>query len=147
MIERTWVRTAIAVGAVAWVAHLMLLRSGRMRVVRKTNGVRGEERIAATKERIPRHKIWSISELAGSLKSPFSGVSIEDMNPWRQSPSLAWLLSLAKHVWDDAADASAWMSTPHFELDGKTPIQAAMTDAGAERVEALLWRLIHGIAT
>jgi len=74
-------------------------------------------------------------------------VSIEDMNPWRQGPSLAWLMHLAKNVSDDATCASAWMSTPHRELDGKTPIEVAMTDAGAERVEDILWRLIHGMPT
>ena len=39
------------------------------------------------------------------------------------------------------------MSTPQIELGGRTPIQAAMTDSGAERVEAILWRHIRGVAT
>jgi hypothetical protein len=102
--------------------------------------------IAAPRER-RREKTKSVVELAGSLKSPVRGVSIEDMNPWRQGPSLAWLFRLAKDVWDDSSDAWAWMSTPHFELGGKTPIEAAVTRAGAERVEDILWRVVYGIPT
>jgi hypothetical protein len=106
--------------------------------------VRGKQDIATPRTRgnlIPR----SILELAGSVESPIRGVSIEDMNPWRQGPSLAWLFRLAQDVWDDASDAWSWMSTPHFELGGKTPIEAATTRAGAERVEDILWRIVYGI--
>jgi hypothetical protein len=58
------------------------------------------------------------------------------------------LLRLATHVWDDATDADAWMRAPRPELGGKTPYETAATNAaGAERVEAILGRLLHGIPT
>ncbi|WP_374728916.1 antitoxin Xre/MbcA/ParS toxin-binding domain-containing protein [Caballeronia concitans] len=69
------------------------------------------------------------------------------MKSWRQGPSLARLLRLAQHVWSDSRDAAAWMSNAQIALGGKTPIQAVMTDSGAERVEAILWRRIHGATT
>lgn len=111
------------------------------------NGAHAKRLVPAARVINRRAKTRSIVELAGSVKSAISDVSIEDMNPRRQGPSLAWLKHLAKNVWDDATYASAWMSTSHGELDGKTPIEMAMTDAGAERVEAILWRLIHGMPT
>jgi hypothetical protein len=56
------------------------------------------------------------------------------------------LLRLATQVWDDAADAEAWMRSAHPELGGKSPYETAATDAaGAERVEAILGRILHGI--
>jgi hypothetical protein len=110
------------------------------------NRVDGERDLAASRKRTTRRKTRSIVELAGSVDSSIRGVSIEDMNPWRQGPSLAWLFRLAKDVWDDRSDAWAWMSTPHFELGGKTPIEAATTRAGAERVEDILWRVVYGIS-
>jgi hypothetical protein len=109
------------------------------------NKVDGECDLTASRKRTTRQKTRSIVELAGSVESSVRGVSIEDMNPWRQGPSLAWLFRLAKDVWDDSSDAWAWMSTPHFELGGKTPIDAATTRAGAERVEDILWRIVYGI--
>jgi hypothetical protein len=109
------------------------------------NRVDGERDLAASRKRTKRQKTRSIVELASSLKSPVRGISIEDMNPWRQGPSLAWLFRLAKDVGNDSSDAWAWMSTPHFELGGKTPIEAATTRAGAERVEDILWRIAYGI--
>ncbi|HKR40310.1 MAG TPA: MbcA/ParS/Xre antitoxin family protein [Paraburkholderia sp.] len=94
-------------------------------------------------------KTKSIRELAGSVKSPVSGVSVDDMKAWREIPPLTWrLLSLATYVWDDATDADTWMRSPHPELGGRTPYEAAATDAvGAELVEAILGRILHGLPT
>jgi hypothetical protein len=43
-------------------------------------------------------KTRSLTELAGSLKSPLSGLSVDDMNPWREGPTLAWLIRLAEQI-------------------------------------------------
>ncbi|MGF6858504.1 antitoxin Xre/MbcA/ParS toxin-binding domain-containing protein [Paraburkholderia sp. CI3] len=92
-------------------------------------------------------KTRSITDLGSSLASSVSGVPVDDMKAWRETSSQAWrLLRLATYVWDDAADADEWMRHPHPELGGKTPYEAAATDAaGAELVEAILGRLVHGI--
>ncbi len=37
------------------------------------------------------------------------------------------------------------MSAPHRELGGKTPIEAARTEIGARRVEAVLNKLFFGL--
>ncbi|MEX3639672.1 MULTISPECIES: antitoxin Xre/MbcA/ParS toxin-binding domain-containing protein [unclassified Paraburkholderia] len=59
----------------------------------------------------------------------------------------ARLLRFATLVWDDAADADAWMRCPHPELGGTTPYEAAADPAGAAQVEAILGRILHGIPT
>lgn len=58
---------------------------------------------------------------------------------------LARLVALAEEVWGDAADAREWLNTPHPELDGKSPTEAAVTELGAQRAEYVLRALAHGL--
>ena len=58
---------------------------------------------------------------------------------------LARVLAAAEYVWDDREQAREWMSKPHRELDGKTPLATAHTELGARRVEDLLDRLFFGL--
>jgi uncharacterized protein (DUF2384 family) len=44
------------------------------------------------------------------------------------------------------AEARAFMTTAHPELDGRTPVEAARTDLGARRTEAILSALKYGLA-
>lgn len=59
---------------------------------------------------------------------------------------LARVIATAEHVWDSAEDARAFLSTAHPMLAGKRPIEVALTELGARRVENLLWSLFHGVA-
>ena len=56
------------------------------------------------------------------------------------------MIATAEHVWDDVDDARAFLSTGHAMLGGKRPIEVALTELGARRVENLLWSLFHGVA-
>ena len=58
---------------------------------------------------------------------------------------LARVIATAEHVWDRAEDARAFLSTGHAMLGGKRPIEVALTELGARRVESLLWSLFHGV--
>lgn len=58
---------------------------------------------------------------------------------------LARVLASAEHVWDDRDNARAWMSKPHRELDGQTPVETARTELGARRVEDLLDKIFFGL--
>jgi putative toxin-antitoxin system antitoxin component (TIGR02293 family) len=58
---------------------------------------------------------------------------------------LARVLAAAEYVWDDRNQAREWMSKPHRELDGKTPLETARTELGARRVESLLDKLFFGL--
>ncbi len=59
---------------------------------------------------------------------------------------LARVIATAEHVWDDESEARRFLTTTHTQLDGQRPVDAALTELGARRVEELLWKLYHGIA-
>jgi putative toxin-antitoxin system antitoxin component (TIGR02293 family) len=59
---------------------------------------------------------------------------------------LARVIATAEYVWDNADDARAFLSTGHAMLSGRRPIDVALTELGARRVENLLWSLFHGVA-
>ena len=59
---------------------------------------------------------------------------------------LARVIATAEQVWGDVDDARSFLSTGHAMLGGKRPIEVALTELGARRVESLLWSLFHGVA-
>lgn len=59
---------------------------------------------------------------------------------------LARVYATACHVWNSDEAARAFLHAPHAMLGGKLPLEVAMTELGARRVETLLWRLFYGIA-
>jgi putative toxin-antitoxin system antitoxin component (TIGR02293 family) len=59
---------------------------------------------------------------------------------------LARVIATAEYVWDSAEDARAFLSTGHAMLGGRRPIEVALTELGARRVENLLWSLFDGVA-
>lgn len=58
---------------------------------------------------------------------------------------LARVIAGAEAVWDDQGDAREWLTKPHPELGDRAPIDCALTELGARRVESLLDRLQHGL--
>jgi putative toxin-antitoxin system antitoxin component (TIGR02293 family) len=58
---------------------------------------------------------------------------------------LARVIAAAEYVWGDDEDAQQWLRTPNPEIDGQPPIQAAMTELGARRVEDVLDRIFYGL--
>ena len=58
---------------------------------------------------------------------------------------LARVIASAEYVWDDRNDAREWLTTPHPELDNKMPLQAALTELGARRVETVLDQILYGL--
>lgn len=59
---------------------------------------------------------------------------------------LARVYATARHVWNSDEAALAFLHAPHAMLGGQPPLEVAMTELGARRVETLLWRLFYGIA-
>jgi putative toxin-antitoxin system antitoxin component (TIGR02293 family) len=59
---------------------------------------------------------------------------------------LARVIATAEYVWSSADDARAFLSSAHAMLGGRRPIEVALTELGARRVENLLWSLFHGLA-
>ncbi|AOZ04379.1 hypothetical protein BKK81_33085 (plasmid) [Cupriavidus sp. USMAHM13] len=58
---------------------------------------------------------------------------------------LARVFATALYVWDDEADARDFLNTPHPLLEGRRPLDVAMTELGARRVEELLAKLFYGL--
>ena len=58
---------------------------------------------------------------------------------------LARVIAAAEYVWDDRDDARTWLNTSHPELDNASPLETAMTELGARRVEMLLDQIFYGI--
>ena len=55
------------------------------------------------------------------------------------------ILNQAFELFEDETETQRWLSTPKQALDGKTPLQALATDAGAKKVEQILYRAEYGI--
>jgi putative toxin-antitoxin system antitoxin component (TIGR02293 family) len=58
---------------------------------------------------------------------------------------LARVIATAEHVWGDAEEARRFLTKPHPELNGKTPLEASHAELGARQVEELLWKLFYGL--
>ncbi|MGH7838909.1 MAG: antitoxin Xre/MbcA/ParS toxin-binding domain-containing protein [Candidatus Binataceae bacterium] len=58
---------------------------------------------------------------------------------------LARVIATALYVWDNEADARRFLTTAHGELDGRRPIDLALSELGAREVEELLWKLHYGM--
>jgi putative toxin-antitoxin system antitoxin component (TIGR02293 family) len=58
---------------------------------------------------------------------------------------LARVIAAAEYIWDNRGTAREWLTKPHPELRGRTPLEAAMSELGARQAEELLQRLFYGI--
>jgi putative toxin-antitoxin system antitoxin component (TIGR02293 family) len=58
---------------------------------------------------------------------------------------LARVIATAEYVWDDREEARRFLTTPHPELDDRRPLDAALTELRARRVEEMLWSIFHGL--
>jgi putative toxin-antitoxin system antitoxin component (TIGR02293 family) len=61
----------------------------------------------------------------------------EDLKPQEgeRVERLARVIATAEHVWDSVDDARTFLSTGHAMLGGKRPIEVALTELGARRVD------------
>jgi len=64
----------------------------------------------------------------------------------QRAECLASVIAIAEPVWD-GADTRALLSTAHVMLGGKRPVEVALRELGARRVESLLASQFHGVAT
>jgi putative toxin-antitoxin system antitoxin component (TIGR02293 family) len=58
---------------------------------------------------------------------------------------LARIIASAEYVLDDSNDAHEWLTSPHVELDNRTPIETAESELGARRVEQILEGLLYSL--
>ena len=58
---------------------------------------------------------------------------------------VARVIATAGYVWGDRILAIRFLLTPHALLEGRRPIDAAVSELGARRVEETLLQLQHGV--
>jgi len=58
---------------------------------------------------------------------------------------LARVIALAELLWDDQPAAHQFLSAPHPELDGRTPLECAASEIGARQVEDVVMRALYGL--
>ncbi|MGH6921072.1 MAG: antitoxin Xre/MbcA/ParS toxin-binding domain-containing protein [Geminicoccaceae bacterium] len=63
----------------------------------------------------------------------------------QKAERLARVFAMAESIWHDESEARRFMETPHAELDGRTPVEVAMTEDGARQVEEVIERGRHGL--
>lgn len=71
---------------------------------------------------------------------------------WSLSPAesehterLARVVAMAEDVWRDRDQARQFLTTPHPEIGGKTPLDAALTELGARQAEEVMARIVYGL--
>lgn len=55
------------------------------------------------------------------------------------------IVKQALELFEDRDEAQRWLSTPKEALGGLTPLQALVTNAGANKVQEMLYRAEYGI--
>jgi putative toxin-antitoxin system antitoxin component (TIGR02293 family) len=58
---------------------------------------------------------------------------------------LARVVAIAEDVWQDRNQARRFLTTPHPEMGGKTPVDAALTELGARQAEEVMARIVYGL--
>jgi len=58
---------------------------------------------------------------------------------------LARLYALALSAFEDGDAAARFFTTPHDELEGRTPFDVALTEVGGREVEEVIERGLHGL--
>ncbi len=59
---------------------------------------------------------------------------------------LARVVAMAENVWQDQDQARRFLTTPHPEIGGKTPLDAALTELGARQAEEVMALILYGLA-
>ena len=58
---------------------------------------------------------------------------------------MARVIALAEEVWQDPVETRRFLTTPHPEIGGKTPLDAALTELGARQAEMVMARILYGL--
>lgn len=58
---------------------------------------------------------------------------------------LARVVAMAEDVWQDREQARRFLTSPHPEIGGKTPLDAALTELGARQAEEVMARILYGL--
>jgi uncharacterized protein (DUF2384 family) len=68
-----------------------------------------------------------------------------DVGGTSERASAAWRVATAEDVRQDREQARRFLRTPHPEIGGKTPLDAALTELGARQAEEVMARIVYGL--
>lgn len=63
----------------------------------------------------------------------------------KMTERLARVYATAVFVWTNADDARCFLDTRHPLLEERSPLEVSLEEAGARRVEELLWQIFYGL--
>ena len=63
----------------------------------------------------------------------------------RRRERLTPAVATAEDLWQDREQARRFLTTPHPEIGGKTPLDAALTELGARQAEEVMARIVYGL--
>jgi len=58
---------------------------------------------------------------------------------------LARVIAMAEDVFGDRDDARHFLTTPHAEMGGRTPLDVSLTELGARQAEEIMARIVYGL--
>jgi putative toxin-antitoxin system antitoxin component (TIGR02293 family) len=58
---------------------------------------------------------------------------------------MARVVAMVEYVWEDREQARRFLTTPHAELVGHSPVDAARTELGARQAEEVMARILYGL--
>jgi putative toxin-antitoxin system antitoxin component (TIGR02293 family) len=58
---------------------------------------------------------------------------------------LARVIAMAEDIWQSREQTTRFLTTPHPEIGGKTPLDAALTELGARQAEEIMARILYGL--
>ena len=58
---------------------------------------------------------------------------------------LARVIAMAEDVWEDRNQARRFLTAPHPEMGGRSPLDAALTELGARQAEEIMARILYGL--
>ncbi len=58
---------------------------------------------------------------------------------------LARVVAMAEDVWQDREQARRFLITPHPEIGGRRPLDAALSELGARQAEEVMARILYGL--
>ncbi len=138
----------------------MTLSVGRVREILGIKGAAGGTRglVAAVEKGLPRSALLRVvarSGLTGKARdalmyrvvplATFKRRSRLKPHESEKTERLARVIALAEVLWDDLPSAQRFLSTPHPELDNRTPLESAASELGARQVEDIVNRALYGL--
>ena len=95
----------------------------------------------------PHQGLATKARLRNKVVPPATYLRVErlDLQAGKTTKRLASLYALALSALEDSDAAARFITSPHDELEGRTPFDVALTETGGGEVEEVIERGLHGL--